>query len=88
VKLTRLKPGNELCKHRVDVLTMDDFSPDIDDLEISDYQDEANIGDGDAGNLRVDDDQPILAHVTQCKVLPPSDIQQVLAIQQFQKHKS
>jgi len=73
----KVEPGNELCMvnfHRFDNVTTNDLTPDIDNLEVSRYQDEANIEDGDVGNLGVDDDQQILAHVTQCKVLPPSDI--------------
>ncbi len=48
-------------------------------LEISEYQSEADVDDGNAANLGDGDDQQILAHVTQYKAIPPSDIQQVLA---------
>jgi len=71
--------------HEVDNVTTVDLAPDINDWKISDHLDEANIDDGDPGNLRGDEDQPILALVTHCKVLSPSAIQQILAIQQFQK---
>jgi len=69
--------GYEQCKvsfHKVYDTTMDDLAPDIDKLETSAFQDEANGDDSDAGNLETDDDQQLLAHVTRCKVLPPSDI--------------
>jgi len=78
-------PGNGLCEHGVDIVTTDDLAPDLPDLEISDYQDKAKADDSDAGNQGVDADQQLLAHVTQCKLLPSSDIQWVLAIQQSQK---
>jgi len=41
-------PSNELCKHAVDIITTDDLSPDIYNLEISGYQDKANIDNGGA----------------------------------------
>jgi len=68
----KTEPSNGLCKHGVDIVTMDDLSPDIGNLEISGYQDEANTADSDAGNQAVDADQQLLAHVTQCKLLPYS----------------
>jgi len=78
-------PGNELCKHGVEIVTTDDLSPDIDYLKISDYQDKVIADDSDAGKQGVDADQQLHTHVTQCKLLPSSDIQWVLAIQQSQK---
>jgi len=71
------EPGFEQCKvnfYGVDIVTTDDLAPDIDNLEKSCYQYEANIDDDNAGNHRDDDDQQILAHATQHKILPPSDI--------------
>jgi len=71
------EPDNELCKlnfHEVDNVTTDDLAPDIDDLDISGYQDKANIDDSDAGKQGVEDDEQLLAHVTQCNVLRPNDI--------------
>jgi len=70
--------------HGVEDVTTDSLALDIDNLEISDYQAEA-VTDGNAANLGDDNDQQILAHLTWCKVLPPSDIWQVLAAQQSQK---
>jgi len=43
--------------HEVDNVIMGDLALDIDNLEISGYQDEANIDDGDVGNQGVDGDQ-------------------------------
>jgi len=54
-------------------------------FEITGYQNAANVDDGDAGNLEDHDHQQIQAHVAQFKVLPLSDIQQVLAAQHSQK---
>jgi len=82
----KAEPGYEQCKvnfHEIDIIIMDDLVPDID--KISGYQNEANTGDGYNGKIEVDDVQKILAHVTQYKVLPPSDIQHVLDTQQSQK---
>jgi len=81
----KAEPGKGLCKHGVGIVTTDDLSPDIDNLEISGYQDEANADNSDAGNQEVVADQQFLAYVTPCKLLPSSDIQWVLATQQSQK---
>jgi len=42
--------------HEVANVTMDDLAPDIDNLETSGYQDEANFDDGKAGNQEIDSD--------------------------------
>jgi len=83
----KAEPGYEQCKvslHEVNNVSSEDLAPDIDNLEISGYQDDADMDGGDAGDQEVDDDQQILAHVTWHKVLPPSDIRRVLAAQQSQ----
>jgi len=67
--------GYEQCKvnyHEVDNITTDDLALDIDNLELSGYQDEANSDECNASNLGDGDDQQILAHVIWYKVLPHS----------------
>jgi len=53
-KAHKAKSSYEQCNvnlHGVDIVTMDDLSPEIDNLEIFGYQDEVNVDGGDAGNL-------------------------------------
>jgi len=80
--------GNQPCKvHFQDVYgTMsDDLAPDIMPVEQSFYE---TKGTEDAAlDDNVEDDQQLLAHLTHCKELPPSDIWHVLASQQSKQEK-
>jgi len=63
----------------------DDLAPDITSMEQSFY--ETGGTEDAAPDDNVEDDQQLLAHLTHCKELPPSDIRRVLASQQYKQEK-